>query len=198
MPRRNLRQVTSPAIDEHIEEPIGDEKTNDSIFKARFYGQPITSQTLYEAETVVYNLVRELVEARARGDVAAVQALERELRDAKSWTNEQVRESEEKIHRLREKHDVLVREVAEHEGKAEARRRNPPPGKRVVPADVNPYMNRIGLLLDDDDAEALEQWEQARRQGYSDPWEKDRKRIKWGSLALIAIIVVALAIWLFS
>ena len=167
-------------------------------FKSRFDGRPRTSRTIYEAEIAVRKLVSELEDASVRGDVVAARMLRQELLDARAWLGEEARLAEERIAKLREEHDAAVRELPELEKEAEARRRNPPPGKRVVSADANPYMNRIGLLLEEEDAKAYEQWESAPQQGYSDPWEKDRKRIRWVSLAVVAIIVVALAIWLLS
>ena len=166
-----------------------------SEFKSRFEGRPFTRKTFNEAETAIYRIGSELEDARTKGDLAKSQALRQELLYAKAWLAEWRRVQEKEIHKLSEEHDAAVRELAEHERKAESRRRNPPPGKRVVSADVNPYMNRIGMLLDDEDATAVEQWDQARRQGYSDPWEKDRKRIRRSCLAVVAIVVIALAIW---
>ena len=169
-----------------------------SEFKSRFEGRPSTTRTMIEAEMAVRKLMGELEDASARGDDVAVQMLRQELRDAKAWTDEQVRFAEEQVSKLSEEHDAAVRELAKLEKEAEARRRNPPPGKRVVSADANPYLNRIGLLLDEDEAKAYEQWESARQQGKSDPWEKDRKRIRRVCLGIIAIVVLALVIWILS
>lgn len=170
----------------------------DSRFKPRFEGRPLTRRTIFEAQNVVVKLAKELEDARARGDVVAIQMLRQELLDARAWFGEVTRFAEEQMAKHREEHDAAVRELAELEREAEARRRNPPPGKRVVSADVNPYMNRIGMLLDEEDAKAIEEWELARQRGYSHPWEKDRKKIRWVSLAVVAIIIVALVIWLLS
>ena len=95
-------------------------------------------------------------------------------------------------------YDRTSQELAEAKKAVDEQNRNLPKGKRPIKAEHDRYLNWTGILFDEEDAKVYEQWVEARRKGFQDPFEARRKRVNRLLTILAVVVVILLIVWLLS
>ena len=136
-------------------------------------------------------LKSEMERALADEDVRAMQLLLYDLDVAREA-------NQRKLAAANAAYDRTRQQLAEAKKAVDERNKNIPEGMRLISADVDSYLNGTGALFDEEDAKVYEQWVEARKKGFRDPFEARRRRVNW-LLATFAVVgVVLLVIWLFG
>ena len=149
-------------------------------FRSRFDGRRVTINDIEQIR-------REIDQALEAKDYPMMQNLLTEFDIARE-------KSKQELDAANAEYDRTQRELTKHLEKVAERNKNIPKGKRLISADVDPHLNRIGALFDEEDAKVYEQWVDARRKGFRDPYEARRKRTnKFLGIAAVVIVILLIA-----